>query len=158
VVRGAEAEIEPGGKRCPTWNPFNAEIDAAGGLLPLPRPWPGKPLAVMVTPLSVPASPIDIALEATRPAALLLINDPDRAVQFPTDRLARAFGLTGAEAKLCAALATGTSLSAYAEAAEITIGTARWYLKQALAKTGAHRQSELVRHVLTAVGPMAAGA
>jgi DNA-binding CsgD family transcriptional regulator len=136
----------------------DAGIEEAGGLLQLPRPWPGKPLAVMVTPLSVPASPIDIALDATRPAALLLINDPDRAVQFPTDRLARAFGLTGAEAKLAAALATGTSLSAYAEAAEITIGTARWYLKQALAKTGAHRQSELVRHVLTAVGPMAAGA
>jgi hypothetical protein len=44
------------------------------------------------------------------------------------------------------------------EAAQFTIGTTRWYLKQALAKTGAHRQSELVRHVITAVGPMTAGA
>jgi DNA-binding CsgD family transcriptional regulator len=136
----------------------DAGIDEAGGTLHLPRPWPARPLAAMVTPLPMPASAIDIALDATRPAALLLINDPDRAVQFPTDRLARAFGLTGAEAKLAAALATGSSLSAYAEAAQITIGTARWYLKQALAKTGAHRQSELVRHVITAVGPMAAGA
>jgi DNA-binding CsgD family transcriptional regulator len=136
----------------------DAGIGEVGGVLQLPRPWPGRPLAVMVTPLSKPASAIDIALDATRPAALLLINDPDHAVQFPTDRLARAFGLTGAEAKLAAALATGTSLSAYAEAAQITIGTARWYLKQALAKTGAHRQSELVRHVITAVGPMAVGA
>jgi DNA-binding CsgD family transcriptional regulator len=133
-------------------------IEEAGGLLPLARPWPLRPLAAMVTPLPMPASPIDIALDATRPAALLLINDPDRAVQLPTDRLAQAFGLTGAEAKLAAALATGTSLSAYAETAQITIGTARWYLKQALAKTGAHRQSELVRHVITAVGPMQAGA
>jgi DNA-binding CsgD family transcriptional regulator len=134
------------------------EIEEAGGLLPLPRPWPLRPLAAIVTPLPVAASPIDIALDATRPAALLLINDPDRAVQLPTDRLAKAFGLTGAEAKLAAALATGTSLSAYAETAQITIGTARWYLKQALAKTGAHRQSELVRHVITAVGPMTVGA
>ena len=136
----------------------DAGTKEAGGLLHLPRPWPQRHLAVMVTPLPIAASPIDIALDATRPAAMLLINDPDRAVQFPTDRLAEAFGLTGAEAKLAAALATGTSLSAYAEAAQITIGTARWYLKQALAKTGAHRQSELVRHVITAVGPMAAGA
>jgi DNA-binding CsgD family transcriptional regulator len=134
------------------------EVEEAGGLLPLPRPWPLRPLAAMVTPLPMPASPIDIALDATRPAALLLVNDPDRAVQLPTERLAKAFGLTGAEAKLAAALATGTSLSAYAETAQITIGTARWYLKQALAKTGAHRQSELVRHVITAVGPMTAGA
>ena len=135
-----------------------AAIEETGRLLHLPRPWPGRPLAAMVTPLPIPASPIDIAFDAARPAALLLVNDPDRAVQFPTDRLAQAFGLTGAEAKLAAALATGTSLSAYAETAQITIGTARWYLKQALAKTGAHRQSELVRHVITAVGPMAAGA
>jgi len=126
----------------------------AGGLLHLPRPWPHRPLAAMVTPLSLSASPVGIAFDAAQPAALLLINDPDRAVQFPADRLTQAFGLTGAEAKLAAALATGTSLSAYADSAQITIGTARWYLKQALAKTGAHRQSELVRHVITAVGPM----
>ena len=49
-------------------------------------------------------------------------------------------------------------ISDYAGAARITIGTARWYLKQALAKTGAHRQSELVRHVISAVGAMGAGA
>jgi DNA-binding CsgD family transcriptional regulator/PAS domain-containing protein len=154
LIAGAAAD----GLHAPCAARSDAEIEEAGGLLHLPRPWPARPLAAMVTPLSVPVSPIDIALDATRPAALLLINDPDRAVQFPTDRLARTFGLTGAEAKLCAALATGTTLSAYAEAAEITIGTARWYLKQALAKTGAHRQSDLVRHVLTAVGPMTVGA
>jgi len=50
------------------------------------------------------------------------------------------------------ALATGSSLTAYAETAQITNGTARWHLKQALAKTGAHRQSELVRHMITTVG------
>jgi len=132
--------------------------DQAGGLLRLPRPWPLKALTVMVTPLSEPARLLDIALNLARPAALLLISDPDRAVQLPTDQLARTFGLTGAEAKLAAALATGTSLTDYAGAARITIGTARWYLKQALAKTGAHRQSELVRHVISAVGAMGAGA
>ena len=130
--------------------------DQAGGLLRLPRPWPLKALTVMVTPLSKPARLLDIALNLARPAALLLISDPERAVQLPTDHLARTFGLTAAEAKLAAALATGTSLTDYAGAARITIGTARWYLKQALAKTGAHRQSELVRHVITAVGPIAA--
>jgi DNA-binding CsgD family transcriptional regulator len=114
----------------------------------------------MVTPLPVPARIADAALDfdLARPIALLLISDPERAVQLPTDHLARTFGLTGAEAKLAAALATGTSLTDYADAARITIGTARWYLKQALAKTGAHRQSELVRHVISALGAMGAGA
>jgi DNA-binding CsgD family transcriptional regulator/PAS domain-containing protein len=132
----------------------------AGGLLQLPRPWPLRPLTVMVTPLPAAARFADAALDfdLARPTALLLISDPERAVQLPTDHLARTFGLTGAEAKLAAALATGTSLTDYADAARITIGTARWYLKQALAKTGAHRQSELVRHVISAVGAMGAGA
>jgi DNA-binding CsgD family transcriptional regulator len=114
----------------------------------------------MVTPLAGAGRLADAALDLdlARPTALLLISDPERAVQLPTDHLARTFGLTGAEAKLAAALATGTSLTDYAGTARITIGTARWYLKQALAKTGAHRQSELVRHVISAVGAMGAGA
>lgn len=132
----------------------------SGGMLQLPRPWPLRPLTVMVTPLSASVRLAEAALDfdLARPTALLLISDPERAVQLPTDHLARTFGLTGAEAKLAAALATGTSLTDYADAARITIGTARWYLKQALAKTGAHRQSELVRHVISAVGAMGAGA
>jgi len=138
----------------------SADIESceAGGVLTLPRPWPLKPLTVMVTPLSEPASLMDITFDLPRPEALLLLSDPDRAVQLPTDRLTHAFGLTAAEARLAAALATGSSLTAYADAAKITIGTARWYLKQALAKTGAHRQSELVRHVITTVGAMGMGA
>jgi DNA-binding CsgD family transcriptional regulator len=136
------------------------DLAQAGGLLQLPRPWPLRPLTVMVTPLAAPGRFAEGALDfdLARATALLLISDPERAVQLPTDHLARTFGLTGAEAKLAAALATGTSLSDYAGAARITIGTARWYLKQALAKTGAHRQSELVRHVISAVGAMGAGA
>ena len=132
----------------------------AGGLLQLPRLWPLRPLTVMVTPLAAAGRFADAALDfdLARPTALLLVSDPERAVQLPTDHLARTFGLTGAEAKLAAALATGTSLVDYAGAARITIGTARWYLKQALAKTGAHRQSELVRHVIATVGAMGAGA
>jgi len=132
----------------------------AGGLLQLPRPWPLRPLTVMVTPLAAPGRFADAALDFDlgRPTALLLISDPERAMQLPTERLARTFGLTGAEAKLAAALAAGTSLVDYAGAARITVGTARWYLKQALAKTGAHRQSELVRHVISTVGAMGAEA
>jgi DNA-binding CsgD family transcriptional regulator len=126
--------------------------DEAGGVMQLPRRWPLKALSVMVAPLAMPARAPDLALDSARPAVMLLISDPERAVALPADRLARAFGLTAAEARLAAALATGTSLTDYAETARITIGTARWYLKQALAKTNSHRQSELVRRVITTVG------
>ena len=42
-------------------------------------------------------------------------------------------------------LAGGADLRRAAEQMSIGVGTARWYLKQALGKTGARRQSDLVR-------------
>ncbi|HUL09689.1 MAG TPA: hypothetical protein VLV76_25390, partial [Candidatus Acidoferrum sp.] len=69
----------------------------SGGMLQLPRPWPLRPLTVMVTPLSASVRLAEAALDfdLARPTALLLISDPERAVQLPTDHLARTFGLTG---------------------------------------------------------------
>jgi DNA-binding CsgD family transcriptional regulator len=58
------------------------------------------------------------------------------------------FGLTPAEAGLAEALAAGRSLHEYADAAHITCETARWRLKQVLAKTDTHCQAELVRLLL----------
>lgn len=127
-------------------------MENIGGLLLLPRAWPLRPLMVTVTPLAPRQRNGTIAPGLPQPSALHLIHDPDRAVAMPAEHLVRAYGLTLAEAKLAAALAGGSSLGAYADNARITIGTARWYLKQVLAKTGAHRQSELVRQVVMTAG------
>jgi DNA-binding CsgD family transcriptional regulator/PAS domain-containing protein len=129
-----------------------ADVDEAGGLLLLPRSWPLRPLTMTVTPLVASRRKGSVMPGVTRPAALLLVHDPDRTVPLPAERLCRVFGLTPAEAKLAAALAGGSTLGQYADRASIKIGTARWYLKQVLAKTGVHRQSELVRNVLATVG------
>jgi DNA-binding CsgD family transcriptional regulator/PAS domain-containing protein len=132
--------------------PQEVALEDIGGLLLFPRAWPLRPLMVTVTPLAPRRQSGNITPGPPQPAALLLIHDPDRAVAMPAERLARVYGLTPAEAKLAAALAGGSSLGAYADNARITIGTARWYLKQVLAKTGAHRQSELVRQVVMTAG------
>jgi DNA-binding CsgD family transcriptional regulator len=129
-----------------------ADVDEAGGLLLVPRSWPLRPLTMTVTPLVASRRKGSVMPGVTRPAALLLVHDPDRTVPLPAERLCRVFGLTPAEAKLAAALAGGSSLGQYADRARIKIGTARWYLKQVLAKTGVHRQSELVRNVIATVG------
>jgi DNA-binding CsgD family transcriptional regulator len=130
-------------------------MDDIGGLVLLPRAWPLRPLMVTVTPLAPRQLSGSIVPGLPQAAALLLIHDPDRAVAMPPERLVRVYGLTPAEAKLAAALAGGASLGAYADNARITIGTARWYLKQVLAKTGAHRQSDLVRQVVMTAGAAA---
>jgi len=129
-----------------------ADENQGGGLLLVPRNWPLRPLTMTVTPLVASKRKGSVMPGVIRPAALLLVHDPDRTVPLPAERLCHVFGLTRAEAKLAAALAGGSTLGQYAELASIKIGTARWYLKQVLAKTGAHRQSELVRNVIATVG------
>jgi DNA-binding CsgD family transcriptional regulator len=91
---------------------------------------------------------------ARRPAAVLFVTDPARAMEAPADRLARVFELTPAEARLAVALVAAQPLDRYAEHAAITIGTARWTLKRVLLKTGCRRQSELVHLLATSAATL----
>ena len=61
--------------------------------------------------------------------------------------VARALGLSPAEARFALLLANGHGLSEIARRLAVTETTARTYCKRALAKTGAQRQTELVRLV-----------
>lgn len=87
----------------------------------------------------------------SRPAVVLLLCEPDRRCDLSSDSLADLFGLSPAEARLTAGLCDGLSLSDYARARGISVGTARIQLKRALAKTNSPRQSELVRRVYASV-------
>lgn len=108
------------------------------------RPSGRRPYQIIV----LPVSPRMQTAPNLAPSAVVFIIDPEATPEVPPARIARLLGLTGAEARLAAALAGGTSLADYAEAAGITEGTARWTLKQALAKTGTDRQSAFVALVL----------
>jgi DNA-binding CsgD family transcriptional regulator len=155
---GTASRARPDASRCALAAPQilrtlpSADKEEAGGLLLMPRKCPMRPLTMTVTPLVDSRRKGSVMPGVTRPAALLLIHDPDRTVPLPAARLCRVYGLTPAEAKLAAALAGGATLGQYADHASIKIGTARWYLKQVLAKTGVHRQSELIRNVISTVG------
>lgn len=76
--------------------------------------------------------------------AMLIIVDPDER-QEPGERIVRqVFGLTGAEARLAVALVRGLELKEIAAANGVAEATIRSQLKSVLAKTGTHRQSQLV--------------
>lgn len=81
-------------------------------------------------------------------AAVVVVRDPDRVSAGGAETLMHAFGLTRREAELALALGQGLSLSAAAQRLGVTEGTARQYLKSVFAKTGVHRQAELVRLLL----------
>ena len=67
----------------------------------------------------------------------------------------RAIGLTRAERRLVGHLCRGRALEDAAGEADVTISTARTYLKRIFAKTGTHRQSELVALLASLTPPVA---
>jgi DNA-binding CsgD family transcriptional regulator len=84
-----------------------------------------------------------------RPMVALLVNTGLGLSEKDIDAVSRMYGLTRGEAKLTLALVTGHSLKQIAECLSISYETARTHLKRILAKTGTHRQAELVRLLLT---------
>ena len=72
----------------------------------------------------------------------------------PSQSLERLFSLTPAEARLLIALVDGLGLDEIAELFEVSKNTLRNLLNQVFRKTGANKQSELVRMVLSSPAAM----
>lgn len=115
------------------------------GLLEISRPTGKRNLTLIV----VPVRSRTLVTHSSERVVMILINNPSEFETLPAEELKRVHGLTAAEARLAAALLRGLSLRAYATEARITENTARWQLKQILSKTGTHRQSDLIRLILT---------
>ena len=119
-------------------------VDPAATACLVSRPSGRRPLQIVAAPVSARNS----FAPGERAGAIVFILDPESAADVPTTRVARLLGLTAAEARLAGALAQGISLAEYAARAGITENTARWTLKQALAKTGTEKQGALIALVL----------
>lgn len=110
-------------------------------------PHPGRPilLEAVLAPFNASQSTAvlaDFASDRT-PAAIFTIRKwRDRRT--PAAILADAFSLTAGEAELALAIHAGISLQAHAESRSVSLHTVRNQLKTVFAKTGAHRQAELV--------------
>jgi DNA-binding CsgD family transcriptional regulator len=110
----------------------------------VPRPSSLRPFQVLVSPSHNRVDP-----HAT--AALVWIHDPEETPVPSMAALEQLFGLSPAESRMAASLASGSTVSEYAAEAGVTKETARFRLKQVLAKTGAHRQADLVRMILSSL-------
>ncbi len=113
-------------------------------ILPVPRPAGQRPLTLLLAPLEVPVDGNDGGA-----AALLFVGDPERPAVFDQARIARLYGLSRAESRVAALLASGYRLEQVAEALDIAYETVRKHLKQIFGKTGTYRQAELVRMLVT---------
>jgi DNA-binding CsgD family transcriptional regulator/PAS domain-containing protein len=118
----------------------------SGGALSMSRPSRRRPLAVLVTPLRMQTQ-VDFAEH--QEVAMVFVSDPERAVEASAETLRRIWGLTPTEAAIAAGLAAGHAPSTIADDLSIAAGTVRWHIKSVLAKTGTHRQGDLVRLLTT---------
>jgi len=116
-----------------------------GGALSLPRSDGRHPLSAMVAPIAVTG-----LFPSSRSASVVvLIEQPAQRGNAPLSEFTRTHRLSPAETGIASRLVRGMSLRQAAAELGISDNTARSHLKHVFAKTGARRQSDLVRRALT---------
>jgi DNA-binding CsgD family transcriptional regulator/PAS domain-containing protein len=124
-----------------------------GGAMLAMRPSRKRPFSILVSPLSRGS----FGMTKLRPAACVVIADPEQRDLLPPDRLRALYGLTPAEARLAARVAAGEDLRAAAATLGIGYATARTQLAGVFRKTETSRQGELVMLLLKTVPLLASG-
>ena len=82
-------------------------------------------------------------------AALVFVSDPAQKPQSCSTLLRQLYGLSPTECRLADLLHEGLEVREAAGRLKTTLETARFHLKRVLAKTGTHRQTELMRLMLS---------
>lgn len=117
----------------------------AGRSFTCERPSGKRPYVIQVLPLHHTGSG-EMPREAT---ALVLIIDTEQESVPSTTLLRRLFGLTRTEAEVAVRIVRGADLKQIAEELSVSLATVRTHLQHVFDKTDTHRQSELVRRLLT---------
>jgi DNA-binding CsgD family transcriptional regulator len=137
-------------------NSLRAAVQTAnGGMLPgavlsIPRPSGSRSLTLLIAPL-----PPHHLSSFGRPAAVVLVGDPELKGEPNPDALRKLFELTRAEASLAVALMEGKTVEDHALETSVSMNTARTHLKRIFLKTSTTRQSDLVRLLLRSVASLA---
>ena len=87
--------------------------------------------------------------DARRPAVALMIHDSTAIDQIDLEGFAKVHGLSRAEARIMNLLLEHASLPPIAQALDVTLHTVRAQLRAIREKTGAHRQAELIRMLMS---------
>jgi DNA-binding CsgD family transcriptional regulator len=114
-----------------------------GLTLPIDHPEPLRAVIRRLHPTSAGM------LGAPNEAVALYVNDPRMPLETPVEILQRLFGLTAREASVLSILVEGKDLHGVAARLGIAVETVRSHIKHIMETTGARRQSELVRMVLS---------
>jgi DNA-binding CsgD family transcriptional regulator/PAS domain-containing protein len=113
------------------------------------HPEDGRPLSVLCAPLRWGEAR---DAERRRFSTALFVSDPHGTIPDPGLALRELYGLSPSEARLAEQLTAGHKLAEAAKNLGIKLRTARGVLRSIFEKTGTHRQSSLVRLILSGPG------
>jgi DNA-binding CsgD family transcriptional regulator len=122
----------------------NAVGQSSKSFITLPRP-NRLPLIFWVAPFKSACLPAPVTGGEW---VALFFHDPEYKIPLSEDYLRETYGMTRAEAKVAVFLATGHAIDEIAETTGTTVNAVKFHLKALYAKTGTHRQSELVARIL----------
>lgn len=121
----------------------------SGGEAALRRGAARLPLDILVMPIRPETVNVYMPWSnSRRPAAVLIVSDPETEMRAQVERLRERFAFTQAEAAFALEIVKGDGRQAAADRLGITVGTARSHLSSIFDKTGSRRQAELVRLLL----------
>jgi hypothetical protein len=125
------------------------EGGGGGGILTVQRASGARDYVVLIAPSPPPSAQSEWERERHGPGgAIVLVHDPEAQPSGMADIVEQGLRLPKGAARLAAALAADDDLKSFAAREGITIHTARFHLRTALARTGARTQAELVRLVV----------
>jgi len=119
------------------------DVSAGPAFVSIPRRSGRRPYALFTSRTEARRS----AFTGRLPHLRLVIVDSDRGKYVPREVLRALYELTETESRVAWQLASGDSLEQAADRLGIAHSTVRHHLERIFAKTGAHRQSDLVRLV-----------
>jgi DNA-binding CsgD family transcriptional regulator len=112
-----------------------------GGVIQLGRHSALRPLSLLVAPLNQGGADLNFR----QSAALIFITDPELKIETDEQIVQQLYRLTPAEARLTLLLTQGKSVAEASAELKVTTNTTRTHLKRIFQKTGARRQSDLVK-------------
>lgn len=120
------------------------------GIFAIERRPPARPFLVEVGPLWDELR----AIHAAFAGAIVSIIDPDNPRPFSTENVAKLYGLTAAEEKICRLLVDGLTNEHIANARDVSIDTVKTQVKSIYRKLGVTGRADLVKEVLTVNPPI----
>lgn len=143
---GLEYPVEKQSKAAGNTTARSSTAQAGGALLITRRP-PLRPLQVVISPFCTGS-----LMNEPEATALIQFSDPTSVPKSRAAMLRALYRLSPTESRLADLLLHGHEVNDVSDKLKLTLETTRYHLKQVFAKTGTHRQSELIRLMLSLPG------